>query len=52
VAAVLVLYVLVGFFGVNDDLLTALSILSPGILIPIWAVWLGVGFASPRLESA
>ena len=52
VAAVLVLYVLVGFFGVSDDLLTALSILVPGILIPIWAIWLGIGFASPRLEPA
>jgi hypothetical protein len=52
VAAVLVLYVVAGFYSVSDDLLTFLSVLTPGILIPVWAIWLGVGFASQRPEAA
>jgi hypothetical protein len=47
-----VLWVAASFIGVSDDLTTFVSVLAPGILIPIWAIWLGVGFAPSRLETA
>lgn len=48
ISAVLLLLLIIGFADLSEDLGTALTHLLTGILIPIWSIWLGLGFASGR----
>lgn len=52
ISALLVALLILGFAGVSDDLVTWLTRLLTGILIPVWAIWLGLRFPSARLAEA
>jgi hypothetical protein len=52
VSAVLLVYLVVRWVGVSDDLASALDAVATGIVVPAWAVWLGLGWASPRTAAS
>jgi hypothetical protein len=50
IAALVVAALLVGLIGRSDDLETALTFLLTGIVVPAWAIWLGLRL--PELAAA
>src|SRR2546423_5616900 len=52
IAVLVVIALLVSFIGRTDDLETALTVLLTGILVPLWAVWLGLRFPDRGISAA